>query len=217
MMHRVPRPLGGMLAARRLASKPAAPAPGIICPGSGIFFWWQAGATGALASKFELGRSQFAGTSGGALAATLAACGCRTDDALGVAASLCRDAGVFDRGPWALRGVWGSIVRAWLGRLLPTDAAERCRGRVAIVVRRPLRGPSLVHDFRSRDDLIDACLASVHVPLYMDGRFTATFRGAAHIDDDFLSLRRGTSPLALPLAGAPSIRLACGKDPRIRN
>ena len=114
---------GAWAAARRLASTRAARAPGILYPGSGIFFWWQAGATSALAAKFDLSRAQFAGTSGGALAATLAACGCRTADALEVAAALCREAGVFERGPWALRGVWGPIVRAWLGKLLPADAA----------------------------------------------------------------------------------------------
>ena len=46
----------------------------------------------------------------------------------------------------------------WLDELLPEDAAERCRGRVRLVV---TEVPSLrlryLEDFESKEDLIDAC------------------------------------------------------------
>jgi hypothetical protein len=73
-----------------------------------------------------------------------------------------------------------------------------------------------VHDFTSRDDLIDACLASTHIPMFMDGTLSASFRGKAYIDSDLMTLRRGSTAAALPIAGAPSVRIASGKDPRIR-
>lgn len=49
-------------------------------------------------------------------------------------------------------------VFQWLDELLPEDAAERCRGRVRLVV---TEVPSLrlryLEDFESKEDLIDAC------------------------------------------------------------
>ena len=66
--------------------------PGFILPGCGIFFWWQAGATAALARRFKMGQAQFAGASGGALAATLAATGCDSQKAFDVAWDLCDEA-----------------------------------------------------------------------------------------------------------------------------
>ena len=198
---------------RQLSDVAGRSAPGLVYPGSGMFFWWQAGATAALASKIDLRRAQFAGASGGALASTLAACEVDSFAAFDVAHRLAADAGVLGGGPWALRGVWGAIIRDWLQELLPPDAAERCRGRVSLLVRRPFFAPELVSDFSSRADLIDACLASAHVPLFMDGKLTASFRGRAHIDSDVLSLSRGSPLLALP---GPSVRVSCGRDPRIR-
>lgn len=122
---------------------------------------------------------------------------------------------MFSGGPWALYGIWGGLVREWLHEILPDDAAAICRDRVNIVCRKPFASPQLINDFRSRDDLIDACMASAHVPLFMDGRFTARFRDGYYIDNDVFALRREASPVALP-ADAPAVRMSCGKDPRIR-
>ena len=43
--------------------------------------------------------------------------------------------------------------------------------------------------FQTRGELIDACLASAHVPFFLDGRGAARFRGQAYVDGslyDFL-------------------------------
>ncbi len=211
-----------MLSRVRQASsvgKAAAARPRIIFPGCGIFFWHQAGVLSGLAKRLDLDKAQFAGASGGALTATLAGCGV-TDrrHTLSVAEQLCDTAGVFERGPWGLRGIWGGIVKEWLERLLPTDAAEKCSERVHILVHRPFRGGRLVSEFESRDDLISACMASVHIPFFMDGRATWRFRGESHIDSDLFSMVRGSRALenALPADGAPSFRVSQRRDERIR-
>jgi hypothetical protein len=190
--------------------------PGIVFPGSGIYFWWQAGAVKALGSRFDLGLAQFAGTSGGSLAATIAACDTDPDHAFEVAWRLCKASGAFERGAWGLYGIWGGIVREWLDEILPPDAVERCRGRVNILVYRPMSSPYAVNDYATRDDLIDACLASAHVPLFMDGRLMATFRGRLHVDYDFAGFRSSPAALTLPTS-APSVRVAVGRDPRVRD
>ena len=79
---------------------------------------------------------------------------------------------VFSR-PLGLAGVWGPMVREWLEEVLPADAADRCRGRVTVVMLRARNAwfPLLlervkVADYASRAELIDAVMASVHLPLF---------------------------------------------------
>ena len=40
----------------------------------------------------------------------------------------------------------------------------------------------LITDFSSREDYINAVLTSAHIPLYMDGALTSTFRGMPCVD-----------------------------------
>ena len=148
------------------------------------------------------------------------------------------ESGAFDRGPWGLYGVWGGIIRQWLDESLPIDAAERCRGRVSLVLNKPLipvplipplgepltnmRYPCItklhVSDFRDRSELIDAALASVHVPLFLDQQWSASFRGEEYVDGSLVLGRGAKLNLQLPGAytGSPSIRLSPLHDPRMR-
>ena len=199
-------------------------APGIVFPGCGIFFWWQAGVVSALAKRLDLDRAQFAGSSGGAISATLAGCGVtdseRTYD---VALRLCEREGAFARGPWGLWGIWGDLVREWLDELLPPDADKRCSGRVHILVHQLGDGGRChVSEFESRDDLISACLASTHIPLLMDGSLTARFRGSHCVDPDltgmFMTGARdaGRSPgLRLPESASSSTLVSYVHDKRL--
>ena len=144
---------------------PAAERPGVLLfPGGGIFFWWQAGVIAALAERgYDFRNSRSMGVSAGALAATLATCGVDMDEAFDRAAAASTD--LFDRGPWALQGVWGGIIRQWLDDLLPYDAAERCSSRVHILTREaPCLHTRVVSSYADRDDLIHANMASVHIP-----------------------------------------------------
>lgn len=91
-----------------------------------------------------------------------------------------------------LAGIWGELVRQWLNDLLPSDAAQRTSGRVAIVVLRTLPFPRRMRfsQFESKADLVDCALASCHIPYFLDGRFSARFRSQRWIDGSFLASRR---------------------------
>ena len=41
--------------------------------------------------------------------------------------------------------------------------------------------------FKSRQDLIDANMASIHIPLFLDKQFSRPFRGARYVDGSFQS------------------------------
>ncbi|KAL1524936.1 hypothetical protein AB1Y20_019812 [Prymnesium parvum] len=174
---------------------------GLVFPGGGIFFWFQAGAISALSRRLTLSKVPVAGASAGALAATLAACESDVDDALHRALSLSEAAGVFERGPWGLRGVWGPMIEEWLDQLLPSDAAARCSGRVRIDVSQPrLFPPGLksvaLCEYEDKADLVSANMASVHIPLFIDGAWTRRHRGRRCVDGSirFLGKRERLMP-----------------------
>jgi predicted acylesterase/phospholipase RssA len=47
------------------------------------------------------------------------------------------------------------------------------------------RGPQLLNKFQSKEDLINACMASVHIPVFMNKRVTARYQGKRYIDGSF--------------------------------
>ena len=72
-------------------------------------------------------------------------------------------------------GVWGPLIQRWLHDLLPADAATVCSGRVGLFVLAiwpPLPHHLLVSEFQSKDDLVEAAMASVHIPYFLDGHMT---------------------------------------------
>lgn len=148
--------------------------------GGGIYFWWMIGVMTelctdpALRSKYKL-----RGASAGALAAVLGTCQVPAQKALHCAYSLSVEKGIFDR-KFGLVGVWRDLVRRWLDSVLPPDAADKCSGKVIVVMTSvPSFRQTKISHFQNKNDLIDACLASIHVPFLMDGRFSTKFRGTA--------------------------------------
>ena len=144
----------------------------VCCPGGGVFFWWQIGAMRELLQAYELPpeRVVLSGASAGALAAVLAQCDVDTDAAYNCANRLAEEAGCFSN-PLGLCGVWGRLVYAWLDALLPEDAAAHCTGRCRVVVTRctPLPQAVGISAFGRRAELIEALMASTHLPFFMDG------------------------------------------------
>ena len=135
-----------------------------------------------MARHYDLSRVRLRGASAGGLAVTLAACGVPASTALDAAADLADAHGVFDR-PLGLAGVWGGIVRDWLHSVLPADAAARCAGRLSLVVTGvPSMRLSSVDCFATKDELVDACLASAHIPYFLDGKPFARYKGRPLLD-----------------------------------
>jgi len=93
--------------------------------------------------------------------------------------------------PGGLAGIWAGLIRQWLDELLPADADVRCAGRVRLIATEvPTLRLRYLDEFESREDLIDACMASVHIPFFLDGNASFTYKGKRYVDGslwDFLS------------------------------
>jgi len=185
--------------------------------GGGIFFWWQAGASKYI-DEHRLPAITTAtappvavvGTSAGSLTATLLVNRASFDGAAEYAIEQAYRNQLFDR-RLGLYGIWGGLVREWLDALLPERLEPRAATSLHLAVQ-PFpalwRGAQLVTGFQSKGELIDACLASTHIPLFMDTRFTARLQGRRYIDGSFwtfVTSKPHPEPLPTPLvARAPT-------------
>jgi len=164
----------------------------LIFPGGGIFFWWQAGLVKALQQRYDLQRGDLSmsGASAGSITCVMAACNVDMDAAMNAALRLADEAGVFTRSG-GLAGVWGKLIERWLHEMLPDDCHTTCSGKVGISVTalalafNPIQR-KVINTFSSKEDLIDACLTSVHIPYFLDGNFSRTYRGEACVDGSLL-------------------------------
>jgi hypothetical protein len=139
--------------------------PILSCAGGGIFFFWEIGVIKYLIENFDLGGVRLLGASAGALVAVLAACDIDPDRAVRAAHRVSIENDVWGR-PRGLAGIWASLIRRWLADLLPADAAERCNGRVKVVVTEaPFLRLRYLDRFESKEDLIDA-LSEQRCPLF---------------------------------------------------
>ncbi len=165
----------------------------------GIFFYWQAGAITYLREKgYQINNPEihFTGASAGALCATLTACDVNFEDATSLALKKAREEGVWDR-PLGLFGIWGSIIDEWLEELLPGDDLDQHEVLLPLVNNEkklsiiateiPSFQKKKLSDFKSKRDLIDANMASVHIPFFLDGKATTQFRLQPYIDGSFLA------------------------------
>ncbi|KAK9837125.1 hypothetical protein WJX81_004755 [Elliptochloris bilobata] len=150
--------------------------------GGGIFFFWQLGVVKYLQTHFDLSSVQLRGASAGGLVACLCACNVDPERVVRLAHELALEHKIFDR-RLGLLGIWGGLVRRWLDVLLPPNAAELCRGRLKLVVTDTRDWRQTYLDcWTSRDELIDACMATAHVPFFLDLRLSAAYRGRQYVD-----------------------------------
>ncbi|KAL3794999.1 hypothetical protein ACHAW5_002168 [Stephanodiscus triporus] len=196
---------------------------GRVCvafPGGGLFFYWQAGVIAYLQEEgYNLSshNTLVSGASAGALSATLAKTGVNTYDATTLALSMSEDAGIWDR-PSGLQGVWGSIIRDWLERLLPADAEERAEdGLVILVTPVPSFGKLRISEFEDRHDLVAANMASVHLPWFLDGKLTSNFRGTQCIDGSFLARPSDYFDEKLYYSEGPRLIIDFKRDPVMKD
>jgi hypothetical protein len=169
----------------------------LIFPGGGIYFWWQAGVVKALqqqnrSDKNNLDTKNLAlsGASAGSISCVMAICKIDMDHAMKAALVLADEAGIFNRTE-GLAGIWGGLIERWLQELLPDDCHEKCSGRVNISVVSlsvsfvPLHR-HVISTFKSKKDLIEACLTSVHIPYFIDGKFSHEYQGVNCLDGSVL-------------------------------
>lgn len=154
------------------------PANAVVWRGGGIYFWWYAGVCAQLRDDgVDLSRLHHVGCSAGAICAVLAASGVDFERAWTVALAHLERNGALQNGAKACAGIWGDIVREFLDELLPPDAHRICTSLVTVVVS-CVGLPAVfwregVSEFPTREALLDAVMASVHVPLLLNGNFFA--------------------------------------------
>lgn len=191
----------------------------IIFPGGGIFFYWQAGVITHLREQsYALDNQQIrlTGASAGAICATLTALDISFEDATRLALAKAREAGVWDR-PLGLYGIWGNLIGEWLEELIIDDdkLLSRVNEKVSLLVTEvPSFQTKKLSRFASKQDLIGANMASIHIPLFLDGKIATPFRGLAHIDGSFLAQ---TGDYCCDEEQNNSVTLNWGADPYLSN
>ena len=180
----------------------------VALSGSGWLFPWHVGVLAALRARPRALASaseglRVTGTSGGAIVAVTDACGIAPEDAMKMSMEIAKQ--LRAQPPNANRGdTWlsswgrmGGVLERALHEHLPTDAHERCNGGRGGITATPVRGPAdkmvwrepeLISHFTSRDDLIEACLASSHIPYYLDGELAREWRGRWWVDGGMLDI-----------------------------
>jgi hypothetical protein len=153
----------------------------------GIYFWWQAGASKYLQENCPgLRDMQVVGSSAGSLAATILMTGGDFDKAADYAIYQTTREGLWDK-PTGLAFVWGAIVREWLNEIVPDiiDYKKLANLHLTATPANLFLPPTLLNNFESKKELIDACMASCHVPFFLDGKPVAKYRNEPYIDGSF--------------------------------
>lgn len=133
------------------------------------------------------GESQFAGVSGGAVTAALSAAGLSGSEiaaVLGAALKACAGDGCHPVAPWLAPMLVGA---------LPDDLAERVKGRLAVWVTQldassdtaAAGAPWALSQFESRDEVVDAVVASSYLPCWTGNEPFATLHGSPALDGGF--------------------------------
>ncbi len=164
--------------------------------------------------------SSFVRSSGASAGSLIAAC-VNSGLSMDTVSNLCEDL-MEDCRRHGTRGRLGILLEEFLQSALPEDAHVRCTGKTYVAVSSVESSPGkglgmlgslgnfgtptgqLVSDFSDRDDLIKALMTSCHIPLWMDGRLTSTFRGSMHMDGGVTNF----IPLP-PDDGTPGVRISC--------
>ncbi|EKX38521.1 hypothetical protein GUITHDRAFT_144126 [Guillardia theta CCMP2712] len=194
--------------------QPSDSRPLIVFPGGGIYFWWQAGVVQGLQKRINVDSFDFTGASAGSLSAVFAACGVDMMQAFHLAQKLAEEKNVWTRKE-GLAGIWGDMIYQWLDELLPENAAEICTDRVDMVavsvtsVRLsflPLKRKSITR-FKTKKDLIEACMASVHVPMFLDGKMSRSLDGDICVDGSITFVLRNKPWHFKPQDRKPSLMI----------
>ena len=159
----------------------------IYFSGAGIYFWWQLGVAKYMKDNCDLKciqEQQVIGASAGSITSTLLLTGANLDILPQLAIDVSNEAGLYSRNT-GLAGVWGSLLRKLLDNAIPNNINFETLSNLYIALTPTFSKPKLVSNFESKEDLIDAILASCHVPVFLDGRPYTQYRGENVIDGSF--------------------------------
>jgi hypothetical protein len=165
---------------------PPAKPKAIYFTGAGIYFWWQAGCAMYLRETCDVGQLPIIGASAGSISAALLLSNADFNEAANVAIRIGQEAGVYERKA-GLAGIWGALVKQWLNEMIPETVTTKDFEKLQVAVTTLKTSKSkLVCDFpQGKADVIEALLASCHVPVFLDGRPSTMFRGENVVDGSF--------------------------------
>ena len=151
----------------------------LLFNGCGVNVFWQLGVVRQMQAVY---RPCF-GVSAGSIAAVFYACNVDVARAITIALCISQSFRLHER-RFGLIGLFGTLVRCWLVCVLPDSCADMCNGRVHIGVKaaRNAFRTSWHSSFSSKIELIDAIMASCHIPFFLDGCAFATFKGMWCVD-----------------------------------
>lgn len=156
--------------------------PLIGLDGGGFYISWILGVgAGMQRIGTPLHQCVFSGASAGASVAALLACGVDMRVARDWLLHHPKSVACFTSPVGAAFRVH-DVMTSFMRAMLPADAAQRCRGRLHIIVCSRRRGCYFVSDFRNTEDIIEAVASSTHMPYFSDGKYSYMYRGEEHID-----------------------------------
>lgn len=172
--------------------------------GGGIKFWWQCGVSKFLQEQSELinlKNKTLLGSSAGSLTAALTYLEIDMDKCAEYAINQAYRENLWQK-PFGLLGVWGELVREWLNFLIDDDKFNAYKNddknRLYIAatpfsLRQTFkngRKPVYLSSFQTKAELIEACMASIHIPFFMDGKVYSKYQDKRYIDGSFWSFVR---------------------------
>lgn len=101
------------------------------------------------------------------------------------------------KNPFGLAGIWGNLVRQWLNELIPSNINSSQIENLHILIT-PLTlplYPIIVSNLHNKQEVIDACMASSHLPFFMDGNLSIKYKNQNYIDGSICCYFRQNIPL----------------------
>lgn len=166
----------------------------IMFSGGGFFFWWQAGVLQRLQATApqKIRQAHFYGCSAGAIIAALACCQVDIQKAKNEALKIAKDNNLWTSQTQMIFDI-SHCLESFLNILLPDNAAMMCKSKLTIYATKvdfwscPIMTCSELHAFKTKDEIIQACLASVQIPFLLNGKATYPFLTKHYIDGSLFS------------------------------
>lgn len=156
--------------------------------GGGIYYYFQAGFCQFLQDQGFTDGFQMVGSSAGSLSAALLACDVDFQQATDFVVDQAERYSIYERKSLAF--IWGDLIEEWLEYLLPEELPHRAREDVHVTLT-PMRlwqRPELKTRFKDKADLKTALMASVHIPVFLNGKLYTKYKGRRYMDGSLYSL-----------------------------
>lgn len=127
------------------------------------------------------------GASAGAITSSLLISKVNFDDSLELAHQY-SEYHQIHKNPFGFAGIWADLIRQWLNELIPPDINQNDLQNIYILATTSKSFETiLLSNLQNKQELIDACLASAHLPYFMNGKFATKYKDYYFIDGSIRS------------------------------